>query len=798
MSEFFKVLSGYLKCRTESFFIFAAEKQLLHIMKKLLSLFLTLSLIILPLQAQQLAFNERNIDEIVKALTLEEKVDLIVGGHDDWNQPRTETMIGKHDQIVYGAAGITNEVTRLGITPTVYFDGPAGVRIGAKRPGDDTRTYYATAFPIATALASTWNTDLVNEVTRAMGNEVLEYGGDVLLAPGTNIHRHALCGRNFEYFSEDPLLSGKMSAAYINGIQSQGVGTSIKHFAANNQETLRMYNDSRVDERALREIYFKPFEIALREANPWTIMSSYNRLNGEYVQESSRLLTQILREEWGYDGIVVTDWTGTRNTVQQIIAGNDNLQPGNSQQMKDLVEGVHSGKITMETIDQAVTRILRYILKTPRYRGYKYSDAPDLMAHAEVVRRCGSEAMVLLKNNGNTLPLEGGKTVALFGITSYNMIAGGTGSGFVNKAYMSQLSEALEDQGFTLTDDLKQLYNDYKAYATSDCIARYGQYWWWRKPLFDEACIDRDIIDRQAEKADLAIFTLGRTAGEAADRKIDDDFNLTTLERQLLSDICDAFHLKGKKVIVVLNTSGVVETASWKEQPDAILLAWQSGQEAGNSVADILSGKVCPSGKLPSTFPNNCTDPLAARNFPLFGGNEKMPVQSWDPRSTMEYTDYAESIYVGYRYFQTMQQPVSYPFGYGLSYTTFELNNAKMRNLKDGFEVSVTVKNTGDVAGKEVVQLYVSAPAGALEKPASELKAFVKTRTLQPGEHQTLSMKVCHYALASYDEARQQWVTESGDYVLHLSSDVLTPLATLHYTVGKTITYNNNYNYKTQ
>ena len=746
---------------------------------------------IVSLSAQNLKLRPDNIDEIVRSLTLEEKVDLIVGGHDDYSQPRTETMIGKHDQIVYGAAGVTNDIPRLGIPATVYFDGPAGVRIGPKRPGDDIHTYYATAFPIATALASTWNTELVYETTQAMGNEVLEYGGDVLLAPGTNIHRHPLCGRNFEYFSEDPLLAGKMSAAYINGIQSQGVGTSIKHYVANNQETMRMYNDSRVSERALREIYLKPFEIALSESKPWTFMSSYNRLNGEYVQESPRILTTILRDEWGFDGIVVTDWTGTRNTVKQIVAGNDNLEPGNTQQVKDLLEAARDGRISMEVIDQAVRRMLQYIVKTPRFKGYKYSDAPDLKAHAAIVRQAGSEGMVLLKNNGNTLPLAGGKTVSLFGITSYNMIAGGTGSGFVNKAYMSQLSEGLEAQGFTLTADLKRLYTDYKAYATSDRIAENGVEWWWRKPLLDEVAVSRQIIDQQADKADLAVFTIGRTAGESADRKIDDDFNLTTLERHLLSDICDAFHLKGKPVVVVLNTSGVVETASWKEQPDAILLAWQPGQEAGNSVADILSGKVCPSGKLPATFPNNCTDPLSAQNFPLFGGNERMPIMDWAPRNTMEYTDYAEGVYVGYRYFQTQNKPVSYPFGYGLSYTTFDYSNAKVKNVADGFEVTVTVKNTGSRAGKEVVQLYVSAPKGAMDKPESELKAFAKTRSLRPGESQTLTMTVPYRTLASYDENASQWVTDKGDYVLRLSQDVATPRVTLRHTVSQTKNYNN-------
>ena len=746
----------------------------------------------IPASGQNLKLNENNIEDILKAMTLEEKVNLIVGAHDDWSKPHGETMIGHNDSIVWGAAGTSNEVKRLGITPIVYFDGPAGVRIGPHRPNDPDHSYYATAFPIETAMASTWNTDLIYRTCQALGNETLEYGGDVQLAPGTNIHRHPLCGRNFEYFSEDPLLSGKMSAAYIKGVQSQGVGTSIKHFVAHNQETMRMYNDSRVSERVLREIYLKPFEIAVKESEPWTVMSSYNRLNGTYTQEDENLLTKILREEWGYKGVVVTDWTGTRaHTAQQVIAGNDNLQPGTEDQVKALLDSYKNGEISMEVIDRAVTRMLQMVVKSPRFKGYQYSDAPDLKAHAKMVRECADEAIVMLKNAGGVLPLQSGKTIAVFGISSYNMIAGGTGSGHVNKAYMSQLPEALSAQGFAVTKDLCRLYEDYKTYAISDRIAENGEEWWWKKPLLDEVTVSRSIIDQQAEKADVAIFTIGRTAGECRDRKIEDDFNLTALERALLQNISEAFHLKGKPVIVVLNTSGVMETASWKSLTDAILLAWQPGQEGGNSLADIISGKVSPSGKLPSTFPNSCTDHLSSQNFPLFGGDEWMAKQEWDPRSTMEYTEYKEGLLVGYRYFQTAKKEVSYPFGYGLSYTTFEVNGEKMKVKNDGIEVSVTVRNTGDVAGKEVVQLYVSAPKGTLDKPASELKAFAKTRTLQPGESQVLTMTVANRDLASYDETAKQWVAEKGDYTLSLSTDVMTPRATLRYSMGKTMTFKN-------
>ena len=491
----------------------------------------------------------------------------------------------------------------------------------------------------------------------------------------------------------------------------------------------------------------------------------------------------------------MTDWTGTRNTIQQIIAGNDMLQPGTDQEEKDLIEGAKNGKISMNVIDQAVHRILQYIIKTPRYKGYAFSNKPDLKGHATMVRHCGSEGIVLLKNDDKTLPLKK-STVALFGITSYDMIAGGTGSGDVHKAYISQLSDALEAQGFTLSPILKKLYTTYKAYAKTDRLAELGADGLWRKPLLDEMQVSMATIERQADSTDVAILTIGRNAGESADRKIEDDFNLTAQEQQLLANICKAYHLKGKPVIVILNTSGVMETASWKSLPDAILLAWQPGQEAGNSVADILSGAVCPSGKLPTTFPNSCTDPLSARNFPLFGGDEKMQIQDWSPRSTIEYTNYDEGIYVGYRYFQTYHKAVSYPFGYGLSYTKFSYSNGKVKKTPNGLIVTVTVKNTGTTAGKEVVQLYVSAPQNDMKKPESELKAFAKTKTLRPGEQENISMVIDNYSLASYDTNQKNWVTAKGDYLLKISSDVDTPHTILKYHMPKTEYYLNNFKKK--
>ncbi|MBP5690639.1 MAG: glycoside hydrolase family 3 protein, partial [Bacteroidaceae bacterium] len=330
-----------------------------------------------------------NIDEILKAMTLEEKAKLVVGGRGN---------------SVPGAAGATQAIDRLGIPGTVLADGPAGLRISPTRQGDS-QTYYCTGFPVGTVLACTWNTELVEQLTTAMGQEVHEYGVDVLLAPGMNLHRNPLCGRNFEYFSEDPLLSGRISAAYVKGIQKNDVGVSVKHFAGNDQEINRSENDARINPRALRELYLKNFEITIREAKPWTIMSSYNKINGTYTQQSHDLLTGFLRDEWGYEGIVMTDWGNKAGTVNAVHAGNDLMEPGAESESQRIIEAVNNGTLDIADLDRNVRRMLEYIVKTPHFKGYSFSNKPDLDGHAKMVRDAAAEGMVLLKNNGN-LPME--------------------------------------------------------------------------------------------------------------------------------------------------------------------------------------------------------------------------------------------------------------------------------------------------------------------------------------------------------------------------------------------------------
>lgn len=735
-------------------------------------------------QAPQLSRD--NIDAVLHAMTLEEKASLLVGGeYDFWT---TTAMAGNSSRTVPGAAGSTIPLPRYGIPETVLTDGPAGVRINPLRPNDP-KTYYATGFPVGSCLAATWNTELTSRVGKAIGNEVKAYNCDVILGPGANIHRNPLCGRNFEYYSEDPLLTGKIAAAYINGVQSEGAGVSLKHYAVNSQETNRLYVDERVSQRAAREIYLRGFEIAVRESQPWTVMSAYNRINGTFAQANHDLLTRILRDDWGFKGIVMTDWCGKREsagllTIDEVRAGNDLLEPGSKEQIADIVEGVRSGKLSMEAVDLCVRRLLEYIVRTPHFNGYQATNNPDLQAHALVAREAATEGMVLLKNNG-VLPLgfkPGAQPrVALFGTGSYNFLSGGVGSGCVHTPYIVDLVQGLRGAGIEPTPDLAEIYQKYIAYAKLKFEAdRPGERWFEAPLMGDQKMPEIEIsqlcLERQVAQSDLAVVTISRQAGEGIDRKVEGEFNLTPLERKLIQDVSTVYHAEGKPVVVVINSGSVIETASWRVFPDAILMAWQPGEEGGNSVADLLTGKACPSGRLTMTWPLAATDHPSTRCFPqdmdLFT-YESMS-SGGQPVPNRDYTEHEEGIWVGYRHFDSRGREVAYPFGYGLSYTTFDFGKPVVKRSGDKIVVSVSVKNTGSMAGKEVAQLYVAAPKGSLEKPAKELKAFAKTRTLQPGETQTLQMTLATRDLASYDEACSQWLADAGTYTFLVATDVAT------------------------
>ncbi len=701
-----------------------------------------------------------SVEDVIKAMTLEEKVYMVIGNKNNyWSE---NGFLG---------VGATYQCDRLGIPCVLLDDGPAGLRIPFQRKSDD-KTYYCTAFPTATALAASWNPQLNEEVGKVMGNEALEYGSDVLLTPAINIHRDPLCGRNFEYYSEDPYLAGKMAVAMIKGVQSQGIGTSVKHFAVNNQETNRRSVNAVVSQRALREIYLRAFEMALKEAKPWTVMASYNKINGYYATQSKDLLTTILREEWGYEGVVVTDWTNADDGVAQMRAGTDLIMPGflidyptGPYYYDEIYNGVKDRLLDEDVLDRNVKRVLEFVKKTPRFKEYPFSSKVDLEGHAQLANKAAEECMVLLENKDSVLPFSSKvKKIALFGKTSYDFIAGGRGSGEVNYVRSMSLKEGLETVGYKVSKVLNDYYvrqidsiYQSKAEKTSESNRKYIV------ACTPEQDLSVDMIREQARLTDVAVITIGRVSGEGGDSPEKGYFTLTKEELTMIQEVCTIYHSMKKKVVVILNIGSVIETASWKEYPDAILLSFQAGQEGAAAVGRILKGTVNPSGKLPMSYPVRYADTPAADYFP--GLPKKNPLNTY----------YNEGVYVGYRYYVTEQLPVSYEFGYGLSYTRFEYSNLKVSSprFNDKLTVSVDVQNVGDRSGKEVVQLYLTAPEGGLDKPKVELKGFGKTRLLAPGTKETVTFELDLRSLASFNSGISAWVADAGEYTIHIGSSSL-------------------------
>ncbi|MEM4871058.1 MAG: glycoside hydrolase family 3 N-terminal domain-containing protein [Thermofilaceae archaeon] len=711
----------------------------------------------------------RSVGDILSKLTLEEKVRLLVGtGMPGW--------FGNPQSRVQGAAGQTYAVERLGIPSAVLADGPAGLRIDPKREGDP-REYYVTAFPAPTMLAATWNLELVERVGRAMGEEAREYGVDILLAPAINIHRNPLCGRNFEYYSEDPLLSGEVAAAFVKGVQSAGVGATLKHFVANEQETNRLVIDTIVSERALREIYLKPFEIAVKKSKPWAIMGAYNKLNGKYCVQNEWLLTRVLREEWGFEGLVMTDWFAGSSAVEMVKAGTDLIMPGKAHQVapflqqmmpgtplpsrrdevEELLEAVREGKLSEEVIDARVRTVLSVLEKTPAFRGYRYSNQPDLEGHARLAYEAAAEGVVLLKNDGGALPLKEGARLAVFGTGQIETIKGGFGSAWTNPRYVVTILQGLRESPLKVDEELASTYESYVKRMREK--EEYKVRMVFFKPVIPklpEDFLREDEIERFAERNDAAVIVLTRLSGEGEDRKaVEGDFYLTRDELSLIAKVSRAFRGRGKKVIVILNICGPIEVVSWRDLVDAILLVWLPGQEAGRVVADTLLGRINPSGKLPTTFPKDYGD-VPSWSFP------------GEPPENPQRVVYEEGIFVGYRYYDTFGVEPAYEFGYGLSYTKFEYRNLEITKTDGSVIVSFEVMNTGSYPGKEVAQVYVRAPKGKLDKPFQELKAFKKTRLLNPGESERIELAIDVKSLASFDG--REWVVESGVYEVRVGS----------------------------
>lgn len=713
------------------------------------------------------------VKEVIKTMTLTEKVNMVVGNGFKMPEDNFQTVVGNTQEGVPGAAGTTNANLRLGIPHIVLADGPAGVRIDPKRDDKPEQTFYATAWPVGISLASTWDVDLVKNVGTSIGHEAKEYGIDVLLAPALNIQRNPLGGRNFEYYSEDPLVSGLITSAMVNGIQSNGVGTSIKHFVSNEQEKNRFTSNTLVSERALREIYLRPFEIAVKNSQPWTVMSAYNQVNGTYASESEDLLKTILRKEWGFKGFVMTDWFAGQTPVLQMQAGNNLLMPGMASQAKQILEAVKSGKLSEKILDENVEGILNIILQSPSFKHYKFSNKPDLQKNSQIAREAATEGMVLLKNDNQTLPIaKNMQRIALFGNNSYDLITGGTGSGQVNCAYTISLLQGLSNAGYFTDTELEKLYSDYIAdYKLTHPKKPTLQEYLNPTPPAPELRLNQALIDKKVASSDIAVFSIGKKLGEGNDGKPNVDFYLSEEEKTALKMVADAFHAQNKKVIIVLNIGSAIDVTQIIANADAVLIAWQPGQEGGNAIADVLTGKVNPSGKLAMTFPASYKDLSTTKDYPCKEYREKI-IKTIITKGPYSESVYDEGIYVGYRYFNSFGIKPAFPFGFGLSYTQFEYSNLKLSSttFKGKLKATVTITNTGKVAGKEVVQLYLSAPAKSMDKPNEELKAFAKTRLLKPGESQTITFSLTAKDLASFNTNQSAWIAEEGSYIVKIGT----------------------------
>jgi beta-glucosidase len=651
-----------------------------------------------------------NIKILISKMTLEEKASLC-SGLDFWH---------------------IKGIERLGISSIMITDGPHGLR---KQEGDTAElglenSVPATCFPTASSLAATWNRDLVYEVGQALAEECKQEKVSILLGPGANIKRSPLCGRNFEYFSEDPYLSGQIAKSHINGVQSLGIGTSLKHYAANNQEYRRMTINAVIDERALREIYLAGFEIAVKEAQPWTLMGAYNQVNGIYACEHPEQLRKILKEEWDHEGFVMTDWGAMNERVDALEAGLELEMPGPSASNDTkIVDAVKNGKLDEAVLDQAVTRILKIIAKAEETLtdDFKY----DPQAHHAHARSVASEGVVLLKNNDSLLPLTKNTKVALIGEMAKTPRYQGAGSSLIQPT------------------QIDNIYDEVVKIAGENTIS-YAPGYTVKGNEIDKSLIEEAVS--VSKDAEIVVVCAGLPESYEAEGLDRDHMRMPESHNALI----DALTKAHSKVVVVLSNGSPVEMP-WLDQVKAILEGYLGGQAGAGAIADVLFGIVNPSGKLAETFPMRLEDNPSSEYFPN------------GPKTV----EYRESIYVGYRYFSTVGEEVLFPFGHGLSYTTFEYKNLKLNQTKisdqESLEVNLKVKNAGNTSGKEIVQLYVSPVSSKVFRSKIELKGFDKVE-LKPGEEKEISITLDRRAFAYYNTEISDWHVESGDYKILVGS----------------------------
>jgi beta-glucosidase len=647
-----------------------------------------------------------NVQSIIEQMTLEEKAALCSGA----------------------SAWTTTPIERLGVSEMIVSDGPHGVRRVPDIHEMAAESLPATCFPTASCLASTWDVNLIWEIGEALAEECIALNVDVLLGPGANMKRSPLGGRNFEYFSEDPYLAGELAASFINGIQSKGVGTSLKHYAVNNQEFQRFSISAEVDERTLREIYLPAFEKAVKQAQPWTVMCAYNKVNGTFASEHDELLNKILKKEWGFKGLIVSDWGAVRDRVAALKAGLDWEMPGpQDRRVKAVVEAVHSGKLDEAVLDDSVRRILRIVTmakETPK--GGEF----DIDSHHDLARRAAAEGMVLLKNDG-ILPLKGQQHIAVIGRAAMYAHFQGGGSSHINPTKVEVPFKAVQ----ALAENAELTYAE--GYPSDNSF---------RQEMIDEAV-------SLAQVADVAILYIALPSFKESEGYDRADLDLTQQQIALIQTVASV----QPKTVVVINNGAPVMMGSWINDVAAVLEGWMMGQAGGSAIADILFGKVNPSAKLAETFPVKLEDTPAYLNFPGEAGKVR----------------YGEGLFIGYRYYDARRIPVQFPFGYGLSYTTFEYANPKVSASTfkdvDGVTVTVDITNTGKLAGKEIVQVYVHDQQSMLVRPEKELKGFTKV-ALQPGETKTISIALDFRAFAYYHAEYKQWITEDGDFDLLIAA----------------------------